>query len=339
MGAFTYTAYGLRLRASAPIPGLLASADSDGADLQIELGSMPRWLSEIPNTAESWYTSADLNEDGESTLTGWKLAGGAYYRLVYSDGTEFLITRSGTQIWAVWPRTATVEDTAAYLLGPVMGFVLRLRGKICLHASSVAIEDRAIALLGVSGAGKSTTAAAFAQMGYRILSDDIVTLSDHENGFSVEPAYPRLRLWPESVSAIYGSSDALPLWTPTWNKRFLSLAEEGRFQVEALPLGAIYILSERREDHRAPLIEPVSAKAALMDLVANTYATNLLDKNMRAREFETLTRLVGNVFLRRVIPHADATRLTRLCDLIQSDFQSLDFRSRTVADASQVELV
>ena len=42
-----------------------------------------------------------------------------------------------------------------------MGFVMLLRGIVCLHASAIAIDDEAIALLGPAGSGKSTTAAAF----------------------------------------------------------------------------------------------------------------------------------------------------------------------------------
>jgi hypothetical protein len=58
----------------------------------------------------------------------------------------------------------------------------------------------------------------------------------------------------------------------------------------------------------------------LMSLVANTYATKLMDKQMRAREFELLTRVVSHVPIRRVTPHADAARIHELCDTILDDF-------------------
>jgi hypothetical protein len=59
-----------------------------------------------------------------------------------------------------------------------------------------------------------------------------------------------------------------------------------------------------------------------MALVANTYATKLMDRQMRAREFELLTRVVNHVRLRRVTPHADPARITELCTQIIADFQS-----------------
>ena len=59
-----------------------------------------------------------------------------------------------------------------------------------------------------------------------------------------------------------------------------------------------------------------------MSLVANTYATKLMDKQMRAREFELLTRVVNKVLLRRVTPHADPARISDLCARILEDFFS-----------------
>src|SRR5690348_16585408 len=102
-----------------------------------------------------------------------------------------------------------------------MGFVLRLRGALCLHASSVAVGDSAVALVGLPGAGKSTTAAAFACAGFSVLSDDVVALADEGPQFYVHPGYPRVNLWPDSVQELFGSEDALPRITPTWDKRYL----------------------------------------------------------------------------------------------------------------------
>ena len=95
----------------------------------------------------------------------------------------------------------------------------------CLHASAVAIEGRAVAIVGPSGAGKSSTAAAFARLGYPVLSDDIVALTGDGQRFHVQPAYPRVRLWPSAVTSLFGSRDALPRIVPDWEKRYLPLID------------------------------------------------------------------------------------------------------------------
>ncbi|NJM24074.1 MAG: AAA family ATPase [Richelia sp. SM1_7_0] len=75
----------------------------------------------------------------------------------------------------------------------MLGTALRLQGKICLHSSVIAVDNRAIAIIGASCAGKSTTAAALAKRGYPILASDIAVLYDC-GAFKVQPGYPRLRL-------------------------------------------------------------------------------------------------------------------------------------------------
>src|SRR5260370_8969321 len=111
--------------------------------------------------------------------------------------------------------------------------------------------------------GKSATGAAFAGRGYGVLSDDIVALFEQEGVFHVMPAYPHLCLWPDSVEMLYGSRDALPRLIPDWEKRRLSLGEEGaRFESLPLPLAAIYVLAARRPDP-APYLEPILSQTSL----------------------------------------------------------------------------
>lgn len=313
--------YGLGVDVNVPIAGLAGLQVPRQVDVRMSLGSMPSFLAAVPRDAwQEYYASSDLDEHGEPSIRVRRSSSGDYFRIAYPDGTVIVVNAQGSRVWATWPESAGVEDTATYLLGPILGFVLRLRGITCLHASAVAIDGRAVALVGPSGSGKSTTAAAFAQLGCPVLTDDVLALVDEGVFFKVQPAYPRVRLWPNSVESLLGSVDALPRITPGWDKRFLDLnGPRYRFQHAPLPLAAIYFLSDRSADPLVPRIGAVGALQGLMALVANTYVTNLLDKPMRAKEFELLGRLVESVPLRRVTPSADFGRISELCDLITDD--------------------
>jgi hypothetical protein len=273
------------------------------------------------------YVGSYSDEAGEPGLRVWRVAKGAFLRIAYSDGTQFWLDQKRETLWAMWPGTLSLEDTASYLLGPILGFLLRLRGVTCLHASAVALQGRSIAFVGSQGAGKSTTAAALARHGYGVLSDDIVALEEQVGTFHVMPAYPHLSLWPDSVKMLYGSSEALPRFIPNWDKRRLDVGNQGtRFESRPLPLGAIYILGERRSDP-APYLETMPPRSALLSLVANTYANKILDREMRASEFAVLGRLVTTIPIRQVHPHSDASRVEDLCRIIREDFATLGFSS------------
>jgi len=326
-----HTAFGLRIRSNVSIPGLAPLDDSSAADdLSIQLGVSPSSNREIHNsTEELTYESPYKDDFGNPGLRIWKSSDRRYLRLAYFDGTQFWLEHAGKEIWTTWPQASTLEDVCSYLLGPVLGLVLRLRGVTCLHASAVALNGEAIAFVGMEGAGKSTTAAAFGREGHGVLSDDVVALKESEARLLVVPAYPHLCLWPESVTMLYGSADALPHFSKGWEKRRLALGNgQARFENHPLPLGAIYFLGERRTD-AAPSVEAVRPQAALLSLVADTFANKVLDRDMRAREFEVLGRLVNRVPVRRVFPHSDPSRICDLCRFIRQDFAALKESART----------
>ena len=234
----SYEIYGLRLAANMALPGLPLWADSNAFDVRIRLKDWTNFPTTSLEPVESFYASAD-GTDGPPNLRVGMLPGRDYFVFFYSDGVRFAVERRGHEVWGDWPENYTLEDACTYLLGPVIGFVLRLRGMTCLHASAVAVGQHAIALVGFPGAGKSTTAAAFARCGFSVIADDVVALAENGDKFLVQPGYPRVNLWPDSVRALFGSEEALPQITPTWDKRYMALGENGLgFVANPLPLGA-----------------------------------------------------------------------------------------------------
>jgi len=314
----TYTAFGLTLRSDLSIPGLPIVSVSSLPDIDIHLGAKPPGVEVPPPDPEPlWFASRFLDETGTPTLRIWEAAKGALLHLVYSDGTEFWLDRRGAEIWSTWPAPLTVADVATYLLGPILGLMLRIRGITCLHASAVAVGNRAVAFVGPAGAGKSTTAAALVRLGWAVLADDIVAVQEQNENFLALPSFPHLSLLPESVGMLYGATDVLPHFTPHWEKRRLGL-EGLHFQNQALPLQVIYLLGER-EGTLGLRIENTTAQTALLSLVANTYANTLLDAPMRATEFTLLGRVVSRVPVRTLHAHLDPSHLSELGDLISEN--------------------
>jgi len=312
--------YGLRLAADMALPGLPLRLDLDVFDVRIRLKDWTAFRSTSPESNEIFYPGSEYADDRPPNLRVGVLHDGDYFGFFYSDGVRFAVERRGREVWADWPENYTLEDACTYLIGPVMGFVLRLRGVTCLHASAVAVDEQAIALVGFPGAGKSTTAAAFALRGYSVIADDVVALAEDGENFLVPPGYPRVNLWPDSVRVLFGSEGALPRITPTWGKRYMMLGDNGfGFATKPLPLRAIYLLGARETNLAAPVIEEVAGGDAFAGLVANTYVNYLLDREMRSQEFEMLSRVVAGIPIRRVRPPADPSAVFDLCEAIAAD--------------------
>jgi len=322
--AHSYLAYGLLFTSNRPIPGF-QNADSipRPADVHIKFGSSPKYNSAI-SESKLRYASSYVSQTGVPDLRVWDVANGEFLRMLYSDGAEFWLDQELLTLWVQWPSSSSLENTLSYLVGPILGLLLRLKGIVCLHGSAVSINDRGVVFVGPEGAGKSTTAAAFATQGHAVLSDDIVGLTERGVEFRILPAYPRINLWPDSVKLLFGSPDALPMITAGWDKRCFKIGEvEGtKFEERSLALGAIYVLGEEAGTS-GESVETIPQKTALMMLIGNTYATNFLDANQRAQEFEVLSRLVGAVSVRQINSGREGVGPQELCKMIQRDFASI----------------
>jgi hypothetical protein len=331
----SHVVYGLRVAANMALPGLPLRPDLDAYDVRIVLKEWATFPTTFPASVEILYTSPGDPVPGQANLRVCVLPGGDYFGFFYRDEVRFAVERQGREVWGDWPGNYTLEDACTYLLGPVLGFVLRLRGLTCLHASAVAVDGQAIALVGSPGAGKSTTAAAFAQSGFSVIADDVVALVEDGKNFQVQPGYPRLNLWSDSVRALFGSEEALPRITPTWDKRYLALGDNGfRFASKPLPLGAVYLLGAGEATLEAPVIDYLSGSNALAEFVTNTYVNYLLDRDMRSREFDVLARLVVRIPIRRVRRPADYSTVFGLSEVIAHDARRAMARNPTDATSA-----
>jgi hypothetical protein len=286
---FQSFAFGLRLASNVAVPGLNLVFIDQPAQVSFTLGHLPS----TARAEEELFLRSEEDRDGEANLRVWRSSLDRHYRLRYQDGTEFVVSREGDAVWGIWPEDTTLEDTATYLLGPIMGLVLRLRGTVCLHAGAVEIDGSLAVFAGIAGAGKSSLSATFALAGYPVSGDDVLPIIKCGQEFLACAAYSRIRLWPDSARALVGSEENLPRLTPTWDKRFLSLDGNGRILIKGYqPIRAIYVLARSEEETR---LDRLGARDSLLTLVSNTYANYLLDSEMRTEELMFLSGLVGRV--------------------------------------------
>lgn len=293
----------------------------------IHFGELPAWRSVVGGGVRFRLPDVDAVA-GESIQTWkWSHNGCGFFEMQFEDTTTFVLSEFADEVWAWWPDPLTLEDAATYLCGPVLGTLLRLRGWQCLHAGAFVMNGTAVAVVGESGAGKSTTMAALALRGISIITDDIVAFRRQDSAFVVSPTLPQLKLWPDSAATLFGDASALELISPThptWDKRAVNLLDE-RFTYESspVPLAAIYLLRERVDSQSAPTVGNLRPREALDALLANLQAVRLLDASARRRAFMDLSELVTHIPVREIVPRTDLRRLDDLCDLLVTDCTSL----------------
>ena len=93
---------------------------------------------------------------------------------IAADGTHAVCQVSGNELWSIRiPRDRWLE----VLVGQITATVTTLhRRLVFVHAGSVAINDRALLLVGPSGAGKTSTVSTLLTCGASYLSDEVALL-------------------------------------------------------------------------------------------------------------------------------------------------------------------
>jgi hypothetical protein len=320
MQAPLFSTYGQTCATNFDWPWCPRAAGDRKTDLRIHLGSLGPFAG-VDAASYELYRQRPASGAGQPDVVRIHRASDGHLRIAYADGAEFVIDATASEIFGVSTGKLTFDDLMVYLQGPILGLALRLRGVTCLHASAAAQGGRAFAIIGGAGRGKSTAAAALAQMGLEVLTDDVLALSERGGALEVQPGLPRVLLWPESVSTLFGDREALPRLVGTWEKRYLDLRGPGfRFAARPVPLAAVYVLGERLPAGSAPVLTDLSGAGALMWLVANSYANDLLDNRLRAGELEVLGRLASQVTIRLVRAPDDRRAVSRVCRAILDDF-------------------
>ncbi len=306
--SFCYNLYGLNVESDLALPELRSQTAPRDHNPRVKLflrDAFTHWPIETSADESTLiFRSAQNGSTNDPDVRIEYFAAARCYRFLYGDGIAFALGHDGKNIWGGWPQQMSLEDLMVYLLGPVFAFVLRLRGFTSLHASAAVIRGNAVAFVGPGGAGKSTIAGALARGSYPILGDDVAVLEEIFEEFFLRPAYPHVRLWPDSGSILFGAKDTLPKLVPSsvwWDKCFLDLDQPGfRFQTKPAPIRCIFLLEGYSPEVQVARIDEITPLDAFARLAANTCVNYALTTKMRAREFHELGQLVARVVIKRL---------------------------------------
>jgi len=320
MSGARYSAFGLCLESNRPLPGLAPCDPARLTDIVIHVGEdgYP-----APDPIETTYYVSDWQDGrtGEPGLTIYQSADGSF-TFRYAEGVDFHIDARGGRIAARFAPHSSLVDMASFLTGPVLGFVLRMRGVIALHASAIDVGDKAILLVGDASAGKSTTAVMFARLGCGIVTEDLAPLHLEDGAVAVRPGCSEVALRPDAVRYLYGSPDALPRFSDSWEKRRLDLAASGAFSDRTLPIAGIYVLTNHASAPDAPCVRTMTSGQAMVELLANIYANRLFHPELRVRELDMVHRIARTIPVKEGVTGGWSSPVERFCEVVLDDVRA-----------------
>jgi hypothetical protein len=271
---YSYFAYGLGFQSNIPLPELTA-VEAEG-EVLIRLKE---------NAFKSPFTKVSqpyLEMSHDETVLSIVGVG----TFLIQDGCEIII----------YPELrADLRRIRRYIIGTAMAILLYQRGNLVLHASSVNINDHAVAFLGFSGTGKSSIAAALHTRGYGILADDVSVIKLIDEKPVVIPGFPQVKLSLESAEAIGCDIDTSMLLDNVDDKYGYRLNHG--FTNTPLPLQRIYVL----EENLSAGIELMTQQTAMIKFVScsiPTLWTQLRDSN-HFLQCVNLAKLIPTYALKR----------------------------------------
>jgi hypothetical protein len=233
-------------------------------------------------------------------------------RLTWKDVGTFVVRRREVLVHPLPNVGAGVLQLL--LLGPVMAVLLEQRGHLVLHASSVTLDDAAVAFLGASGWGKSTLAAALHARGHPIVADDVIAVTVEDGRVLVQPGYPHLRLLPLAATS-FGQASELPTDALADKRAYPALRG---FSTSPRPLRRLYVLA----DGNSREIQEIDPQNAFLELIRHTYTARLLDSARLASNFAQCAGVAARVPLRRLRRDRQLADPTEVAAFVERDVRS-----------------
>jgi hypothetical protein len=320
MPVYLYRIYGLIISSSCRFKNLFP-VSSGIPDISFSYMSAPplsaEWKKSVPA-----YASQSQTEGGESRFSLYRMNG---YDVVHIAGSiDYYIWPKKIVAHLLDPEYAFLVEI--HLLGWILSIWLELHHIPTIHASAVVTKHGAIGFISTNKGGKSALAAAFVKEGYPLLTDDVLPLEEQKDAiFFGRPGYPQMRMWPDEAVYFLGRYQDLGIIHPQYSKCRVPVGPPGfgTFMGDKQQLKALYI-PERQSENTDIVIEPISPKTALIELIRNSFSARIVEAlGLEVQRMHFFAGLVLHVPVRRLIYPSGFQFLPVVREALERDVESL----------------
>ncbi|MFD2934311.1 serine kinase [Spirosoma flavum] len=276
-----YLAFGLTIETEVDFNGVLQDSTA-ATDVLIKEGAIPEKANR-PTRIHRRGVMAKFGVADTRLLLDWEGVG----KFSVSEGKEIVYQNLG----------ADIGTLRLFLLSEVIGLLLYQRGLFLLHGSAVKIGNNSSVFLGIPGAGKSTTAAAFGKAGHTVLTDDLVAIKLINTKPFVVPGFGQYKIWENTVNGLKIDRSTLK---PSFEgaSKFLVMQPLSDFPQTPTPLKNITLLypanSRKKNESIKPLLAPVELLKHFplpIQLLTSTYLQKHFTDALKIAQFATINQL------------------------------------------------
>lgn len=225
---------------------------------------------------------------------------------------EFSIS-NGNLIEVIQAENADKRMIETFILGTSFGAIMQQRKEFPLHGSVVTNGDITLAFVGESGAGKTSIATSYAQLGYEIITDDVIRVELKENEIYVNASYPSQKIWMETARHLGLDIDISKKIHNRFDKYYYS---NNNFFFGKQKLDFVFEIIKC--DIEDVLVDKYNIRDTFGMLIRNTYRRNIIVSSKLSKEhFSFMGELTNNLIAYRIRRPINGFTTANQIDLIQ----------------------
>lgn len=296
MAVFYYKLYGINIESQIELKYLVKGEKSND-DVKIRYGEPPKEVYDLMAKGCNGYCT--------TSVMWFNIKNVAIYYVC--DGKNVIVKPYDD---------ADKENIRAYLLGTALGMILLQRNIVAIHGATILVNDKAITIVGDTGAGKSTLSSALRLKGYPFMADDVSALE----GKYVNYSYPLQKLCKDAMYKFDYDVNSFKHINDDRDKYIIPV--ENKFIMEKNELKAIFQLSV--DDVDDVKVEELTGSKKLEILMKNIYRVEILEIiGINNEYFRKCLSVASNIHLYKIIRPKGKFSIDRQIEVIEEIMESV----------------
>jgi hypothetical protein len=268
-----------------------------------------------PDVRVRWGKVPEQLEEPTYIGASFQAKPGEYLQKV-NNVARYLV-RNGNEI-TIEPFPGVKEQEVVYfLLNTLLGILAQQRGCLVIQASALEVNGKAVLFAGPSASGKSTMALLLQQNNYKVISDEVCTISFNEKELPIlHRGNSCLNLWADTLNKMHLSTSAYQLVREGIRKYHFPIPQTN---LDPIPVECLYALWGTKNS--ANVIQPLSGLKKITAINNSMWRKELMHQiGDRFQYFSKREQLAKTIRVSQLERQYDPFCSEELVEMLQKDF-------------------